>query len=176
VERKSLLVIRPENNDDIGAITSINNDAFGQQNEGRFVEKLRRHDRYIPELSLVALLHGKPVGHILFFPIMIIDGKYQHESLALAPISVHPACQNIGIGSALVRAGLSVCRQEGFESVIVLGHPEFYQRFSFQKASRWKISAPFAVPDEAFMALELEEHGLRNVQGVVKYPEEFKSI
>jgi predicted N-acetyltransferase YhbS len=38
------------------------------------------------------------------------------------------------------------------------------------------IDVAFDVPDEAFMALELVEDGLRNVQGVVHYPEEFNTV
>jgi hypothetical protein len=41
------------------------------------------------------------------------------------------------------------------------------------KASPWKISAPFDIPDEAFMAIELETDALGNTQGVVRDMEEF---
>jgi predicted N-acetyltransferase YhbS len=37
-----------------------------------------------------------------------------------------------------------------------LSHSEYYPKFGFPKASLWGIKAPFDVPDEVFMALELE--------------------
>ena len=60
-----------------------------------------------------------------------------------------------------------------FNSVVVLGHPDYYPKFDFKKASIWEIKAPFEVPDEAFMAIELREDALQNVSGVVEYPSPF---
>ena len=171
-----MLIIRPERKDDYAQITLINNAAFEQYNEGRLVENLRKNKKFIPQLSLVAMLGGRLVGHILFFPIKILAGKSEHESIALAPVSVHPKHQKKGIGSALIKEGLAQCKKESFQSVIVLGHPEYYPRFDFKPASNWKISAPFDVPDEAFMALELSENALKNSRGVVRYPEEFNVV
>ena len=57
--------------------------------------------------------------------------------------------------------------------MIVLGHPEYYPRFGFEPASNFNIKFPVEVPDEAFMALELENNALENITGVVNYPEEF---
>jgi len=55
----------------------------------------------------------------------------------------------------------------------LLGHSEYYPRFGYSRASKWGIKAPFEVPDEAFMAIELIEGSLNGVAGVVKYPPEF---
>jgi len=108
-----------------------------------------------------------------FSPIKIADGKRKRESIALAPVSVHPKHQKKGIGSVLIKEGLARCKKGCFQSVIVLGHPEYYPRFGFKPASNWNISAPFDVPDEVFMAIELKDNALKNVRGVVQYPEEF---
>ncbi len=64
----------------------------------------------------------------------------------------------------------------GFGPAIVTGGTTYYPRFDFKPASNWKISAPFDVPDEAFMALELSENALKNSRGVVRYPEEFNVV
>jgi putative acetyltransferase len=171
-----MLIIRPESKDDLTKITQINNTAFGQPKEGQLVKNLRKNKQFIPQLSLVAILDNELVGHILFFPIKIISKEREFDSAALAPIAVLPKHQRSGVGSALVNHGLAECRNERFQSLIVLGHPDYYPRFGFKPASRWNISAPFDVPDEAFMALELTENRLKNVQGVVHYPEEFNAV
>ena len=54
-----------------------------------------------------------------------------------------------------------------------MGHPNDYSKFGFEKASLWGIKAPFEVPEEAFMALELQETALESVSGVVEYPSVF---
>jgi putative acetyltransferase len=170
------LNVRPETRKDNTKITEINDLAFGQKNEGTLVEKLRKTKRFIPGLSLVAEVDGEVVGHILFYPILIDAGKVKFESLALAPMSVHPEFQKRGIGSRMVKEGIKSAKEHGFSSVIVLGHPEYYPRFGFGPASRWDIHAPFDVPVEAFLAIELEKSSLSGVSGVVEYPQEFGEV
>jgi predicted N-acetyltransferase YhbS len=82
--------------------------------------------------------------------------------LALAPISVIPRFQNRKIGTRLVREGLQKARKLGFKSVIVVGHPDYYPRFGFEKASKYGISASFDVPDNALFAIELEKDALKD--------------
>jgi predicted N-acetyltransferase YhbS len=164
--------IRPETRSDIKAIGQVNDLAFGQADEGLIVEKLRRNPAFVKELSFVALFNGEVVGHILFFPVSIRGEHAASPSLALAPMSVLPELQNMGIGGQMVKAGLEAAKQLGFKSVIVLGHKEYYPRFGFVPASRYGIKAPFDVPDEAFMALELQPGGLSDVSGTVQYPPE----
>lgn len=81
--------------------------------------------------------------------------------------------QRQGIGTRLLKYGLQKAKELGFESVIVLGHPEYYKKFGFKSASRWNIKCPFEVPDEVFMALELKENALNNASGIVRYPDVF---
>lgn len=137
------------------------------------VAKLRKSDIFLPELSLVAELDGEIVGHIMFTKLVIGDGEKKYDSLALAPISVLPAYQGKGIGGKLVRESLTIAKKMGFKSVIVLGHEKYYPRFGFKPASLWGIKAPFEVPDEVFMALELENKSLDGVRGTVVYGKEF---
>ncbi len=53
------LKIRPEKIKDYEAIAEVNNLAFGQANEAKLIEKIRKSDRALPELSLVAELDNK---------------------------------------------------------------------------------------------------------------------
>jgi predicted N-acetyltransferase YhbS len=94
-------------------------------------------------------------------------------SLALAPVAVLPEYQNQGIGGKLIMEGHRLARELGYGSVIVVGHPAYYPRFGYKPASRWNITASFEVPDEAFMALELLEGGLKDVSGEIEYVKEF---
>ncbi|MPQ48645.1 GNAT family N-acetyltransferase [Marinifilum sp. N1E240] len=168
--------IRPENKNDYSVITMINDMAFGQEAEGKLVEKLRKNRKFIKELSLVASMGNEVVGHILFFPILIKSNEKEFQSLALAPMSVIPELQSLGIGSQLVEKGLSKAKKLGHQSVIVLGHDKYYPKFGFKPASKFDITAPFEVPDQAFMAIELEKNSLDCVQGCVEYPKEFNDL
>jgi len=149
------IIIRPETEDDYSKIAKVNELAFGQKNECLLIEKLRNTSDFIPELSLVAEYNDDVIGHILFHPVKINDGGVRHTSLALAPMCVHPSYQRMGIGGKLIREGLKRAKDMGYSSVIVVGHPEYYPKFGFQKASEYDIKAPFDAPDNAFLALEL---------------------
>lgn len=137
------------------------------------VDKLRRSDAFIPELSLVAEYNKEIVGHIMLTKLFIKNEDDIYESLALAPVSVLPEYQNKGIGSKLINQSLKIAKELGYKSVIVLGHDKYYPRFGFKPASIWGIKAQFDVPDEAFMALELEAGSLEDVTGSVVYSKEF---
>ncbi len=65
-------VIRPEQAEDVAQIYQVNKLAFEGEFESRLVEKLRQGCDFIPSLSLVALLNGQVVGHILFSKICIV--------------------------------------------------------------------------------------------------------
>ncbi|WP_440954310.1 GNAT family N-acetyltransferase [Methanosarcina sp. Mfa9] len=149
-----LPTIRPETPSDYPGITEVNDLAFGQPTEGNLVEKLRRNPKFVPELSLVAGIDGKIVGHILFFPVVVKsgvgdgepEGYEEYEIISLAPLSVLPEFQKQGIGGRLIKEGLEACRKLGYGSVVVLGHPEYYPRFGFEQARKWGIKDPFGAP------------------------------
>jgi putative acetyltransferase len=168
--------IRQETIHDHLGIKYVNDLAFGQPNEGILIEKLRLNSQFITKLSLVAESEGKIIGHILFFPIKVQGDTKEYESLALAPMAVIPDFQNKGIGAQLIVKGLESAKEIGFKSVIVLGHKNYYPKFGFVPAGKWKIKAPFDVPDEAFMAMELVKDGLKDVSGIVEYPNEFEEV
>jgi putative acetyltransferase len=168
-----MIVIRSEQNKDSEAIHEVNRLAFGQEEEGLLVRRIRNSSHFIPELSLVATQKGQIVGHILFSMISI-EGQHGKKSvLSLAPMAVHPEVQNQGIGTKLVREGLRRCRNLGHEIVIVIGHPNYYPRFGFVPARQKGLEAPFPVPDEAFMVLELAPKVLAGIKGMLTYPPEF---
>ncbi|MFD0589423.1 GNAT family N-acetyltransferase [Paenibacillus sp. GCM10027627] len=171
--------IRIERTDDYAVTETVIqsaflNEEFSDQKEHLLVSRLRKSDAFIPELSLVAVdTNDEIVGHILLSKIKIVDGSNAAESLALAPVSVSPEHQSQGIGSQLIRAALQKAAELGHRSVIVLGHSDYYPKFGFKPASQWNIKAPFEVPNEAFMALELTDGSLEHVTGVVQYSQAF---
>lgn len=174
------IFIREEQKQDYKTVEHVIKEAFANvsisdQTEHELVSNIRNSDAYIRELSLVAIDKdtGQIVGHILYSKIAIINEEHSIESLALAPVSVTLTYQNKGVGKLLIEESLRIASKLGYESVIVLGHPNYYPKFGFQKASRWGIKAPFQVPDEVFMALELKKDSLKNVSGVVKYSKAF---
>lgn len=148
--------------------------AFGQDNEVRLVEKIRKSDRYIPNLSLVAEIDGVVVAHILFSYIDLVN-KVTDKVLGLAPLAVRSPNQKQGIGSALVQEGLARANAMGETMVIVLGHPQFYTRFGFEPSVRYGIESPFPVPEDFFMIKLLNSYQ-DSQKGKVVYPPAFTEV
>jgi len=164
------MLIRPELKNDRDAVYAVNTSAFDTPSEADLVDILREQAK--PVVSLVAEVDGKVVGHIMFSPVtMSIDPGL--KVMGLAPMAVAPEYQRQGIGSALVRAGLEQCGAMGFVAVVVLGHPEYYPRFGFTPSSRFDIDSGYDVPEEVFMAMELQPGSLRGKTGRVKYHASF---
>jgi putative acetyltransferase len=167
-----MIKVRIEQPEDMDAVRLVNDQAFGQPDEGRIVDKLRKYCKGI--LSLVAILNNQIVGHILFSPATIETQGSVIEGMGLAPMAVLPEFQNRGIGSELVTEGLRHIKNMKCPFVIVLGHDQYYPRFGFQTASTHGLKSQWdGVPDEAFMVLILNESAMKDVSGVVRYREEF---
>lgn len=174
------MIIRQEQPSDYTETEKVVETAFAaaehsDQNEHHLVARIRQSDSFIPELTLVAIEKDscKIVGHILLSKITIGSDDQVAESLALAPVSVLPDYQSKGIGKRLIVEAMNTAKELGYYSVVVLGHPAYYPKFGFKKASQWGITAPFEVADEVFMAIELQDNALAGVSGIVQYPSVF---
>ena len=167
-----MITIRQEEPKDISAIRTINEIAFGQPTEAVIVDSIR--DACSDVLSLVALEDDKIVGHIFFSPVTISSINGFTQGMGLAPMAVLPERQRQGIGSMLVQSGIEAMRERNCPFIIVIGHSEYYPRFGFVSASQYGLSCQWdGVPDEAFMALILDEVSMVSISGTVRYRDEF---
>lgn len=165
-----MIEIRKEEPQDRDAVHNLNLAAFDSGPEAALVDNLRTSCK--DYLAFVALEDGAVVGYILFTPTTI-DGS-NVMGMGLAPMAVLPSHQRKGIGSQLVRYGLEHLRQSGCPFVIVLGHPEYYPRFGFEVASKYRLLCQWeGVPDEAFMVAVADDSALPRAGGVVRYRGEF---
>lgn len=166
------MVIRKELPDDRAAIREINVSAFQQSLEADIVDALR--ERCADVLSLVAVENDHIVGHILFSPARLEGQQGPLAGMALAPMAVLPEFQRMGIGSALVQKGLEELKDARCPYVIVLGHPQYYPRFGFERASAYGIRSQWeGIPNDAFMILWLDTRLRDAFSGVARYRDEF---
>jgi putative acetyltransferase len=169
-----MVEIRAENANDRAAIERVHTLAFSRLDEAILVNKLRDIGGLV--VSLVAVAGDQIVGHIGFSPVRLETQPRSAKALGLAPLAVLPDFQRKGIGLKLMDAGLQACRRSGAEIVIVLGHPDFYPKAGFKRASLFGIVCEFEVPEEAFMVLELKEGSLAKYQGKVSYHPAFGEV
>jgi putative acetyltransferase len=162
------IFIRPEQPKDHTVIRAILTATFPTDAEARLVDVLRANGKAI--YSFVAVDdHDEVLGHILFSPVS--TPLPTTKGLGLAPVAVKPELQHQGIGSQLIRASLIEIKADGFDYVVLLGDPDYYQRFGFQTASVFGLQNEYGV-DEEFMVLVLSDRELP--KGLVRYAEEFR--
>jgi len=163
-------IIRRETPGDVEAIARVTDEAF------RTVAVSRQTERYIIDalraagalaVSLVAEVEGQVVGHVAFSPVSISDGAANWYGLG--PVSVLPQHQRQGIGSALIREGLSIVRSRGGQGCCLVGYPDYYKRFGF--AARPQLIHE-GVPPEVFVVLPFGEPA---PSGVVTFHEGFQA-
>ncbi len=101
-----MITIRQERVTDYATIGELHARAFGNRAvESTIVALLRQRRAFDPELSLVAEIDGKVVGHVLFSPYQIRLLDQTIPAVNLAPIAVDPKYQGQGIGGQLVLEG-----------------------------------------------------------------------
>ncbi len=162
-----MLSLRPELPGDEAAIFQVNQEAFGQPQEGQLVDALRQAGAL--SLSMVAEQDGQIVAHVAFSPATVESPSGEYIALNLAPVAVLPPWQNQGIGGRLIREALLQLAATGTEGVVVMGHPPYYPRFGFAVASGLGLRWGHAYPDEAFMALEFRPGFFAARGGLVRF-------
>lgn len=163
--------LREELPGDIDAIRAVHRLAFDDETVVRLVDQLRDDGDVVT--SLVSVENGQIVGHIMFSELEIDQGSETRSGASLTPLGVVPERQRLGIGSALVRRGLELCRERGRPIVIVLGHPSYYPRFGFSSTLGKRVKSPYG---DAFMALSLDPIGFPNGVWTPRYPAAFRHV
>jgi len=164
------MIIRSTNTEDLDAILMVHENAFGQNDEALLTAVLLADPSAVPQISLIAIVDGQPVGHILFTRASITCSEISVTASILAPLAVVPEVQGTGIGGALVRNGLQRLAADETDLVFVLGHPSYYPRFGFQPAGVCNLNAPYPIPPQhadAWMVLALTDGMIGAVQGQV---------
>ena len=167
--------VRAEVADDFNAIDVVNLSAFEGEAEAQLVSELRGSEGFIPDLSLVAELNGRIVGHVVLSRIKLVNSSGEHEILALGPMSVVPSQSHRGIGTELIDAAIARARALCYGAIVVAGHPDYYQRFGFKPASSWSVTSNLAIPDDALTAMELADGALAG-GGEARYPDLYRKL
>lgn len=126
------MLIRDETPADFDAIHAITSLAFkpmpfSSGTEADIIRALRADGDLTT--SLVAEDRGQIVGHVALSPVTI-DGAHDGW-FGLGPIAVTPDRQRLGIGKALIAAGLARLRQRGASGCALIGDPAVYGHAGF---------------------------------------------
>jgi putative acetyltransferase len=134
------LIIRAETSADHDAIRKVNDEAFGDPIDAKLVDAIRASDRYVPELSLVAVFEGQTVGHVISSYVDVEPGA--RRVLQVGPLAVLPSHQRRGIGTALMHETIRIADARAEPLLLIEGNPKYYERFGFSRADAAGIEPP----------------------------------
>ena len=141
------------------------------------IEEIRVSKYYIPELSFVAEIDGKIVGHFLFsrFPLSkTAQGEHIEgdDIVMLAPVSVHADYFHKHVGATMLTLGIQKVKEAGYKGITVEGNYNFYNRVGFKTSAEYGIYPTSGYPMEeprCMMCQETYEGSLKDIQGYVVY-------
>ena len=160
---------------DLSLIEQLLDISFGIDRRVKTSYRLREGSAPAENLSLVVRDAAVGIaGSISFWPLAI--GEKGHPGLLLGPLVVHPERQNIGVGRALMHAGLDRAKQAQHRLVILVGDAPYYQRVGFQKLPVDHLLLPGPVNPDRFLYLELADGALAEANGLVLPPHRFQEV
>ncbi len=180
------IIIRPETHRDYKDIVSLILRSFSEgtpYSDGTdivaLVEEIRDSAYHLPELSFVAELEGKIVGHFMLsrFPLSPNKegghgGAEDAQLLLLAPVSVHADYFRQGVGTVMLTQGIEEAKKRGYRGIIVEGDFNYYNRVGFRTSTEFGIHAASGYPltePRCLMCQETYPGALDGIGGYVVY-------
>lgn len=162
------MIIRQETPKDYDQVNDLIIEAFKDhkytnEREHEMVKELRTSDVFIPELSLVAEIEGKVIGHVLFTEALV-DSQVV---LLISPLAVLPYYQNQGVGKALVLRGHVIGKDLGYKYSTVLGSETYYPQMGYIPSYKYGITSPMGSKDN-FMAFKLSDDA-PEIEGEIRF-------
>jgi putative acetyltransferase len=134
------VIVRAETPDDHDTIRRIVDEAFGDTITSKIVDGIRASDRFVPELSLVAVSEEQSLGHVISSYVDVVPGT--SRVLQVGPLAVVPSHQRQGIGTALMQETIRIADELGEPLLLIEGSPQYYGRFGFTRADAVGIEPP----------------------------------
>jgi putative acetyltransferase len=165
------VTIRNEIEDDYRTVEGLVREAFWNLyvpgcSEHLVMHNLRRNSDFIPELDFVAEKEGQIVGQIAYSRGIIRDeAGSEKKVICFGPVSVLPAFQKRGIGSALIVHSADLARDMGYPAICIYGDPRYYSRFGFRCGEKYDIKTADDKFAYALLVLELKQGVLNNMAG-----------
>jgi predicted N-acetyltransferase YhbS len=126
-------------------------------------ERLRRGRLPADGLALVARERGRLVGTVRLWNVKA--GNI--PALLLGPLAVDGDTQGEGVGANLMRLAIARAGDLGHQAIILVGDPEYYDRFGFAADRTTGLLMPAPVERRRFLGLELKPKVLFRAGGLV---------
>lgn len=126
---------------DPAKVEALLDDAFGSDRHARTAYRLRTKSHAITALSYACVDDGRLIGSIQCWPVRIGD----YPIILVGPVAVASDRQGQGIGHRLMHAMLEASAKIGEPVMVMIGDPEYYERFGFsaEATAGWTLPGPW---------------------------------
>ena len=151
---------------------------------------IRESEDYIPEISRVAELDGRIVGAVYYTKAWIVEtqeGKegigndkqeakeIRHEVITFGPLAVEPTLEGNDIGGILMRETISLAKETGYAGIVLMGEPNYYPRFGFERGAKYGITDAQGNTFDALMCLPLNDD-FSHIKGKLVESKDFEKL
>lgn len=164
------MLIRTEIGVDAASIDGLLRRSFPTSAEAELVQQLREDG--LLTLGVVATDdEGQVLGYAAFSPVTL-NGE-DRQWVGLAPLAVDESVRQQGLGKQLIYEGLDTLNEFGYAAVVVLGAPEFYSRFGFERAAEHQLRCRWPDTEAAFQVYKLAEEAFDDAEGEIGFSAPF---
>ncbi len=158
-----MIRIETETANDVMAREALLDRAMGNARLLKPSERLRAGRLPADGLSLVARYGDRLIGSVRLWNVAA-GGR---PALLLGPLAIDPGLQGKGVGGGLMQVALSRAASTGHKAVILVGDPEYYERFGFSRSTVGGLVMPGPVDRRRFLGVDLAKGGLAGAAGRV---------
>ena len=155
------IIIRNETPADYRTVETLTREAFWNQNhpgceEHYFVNQMREHPDFLPELAFVLELDGQLIGSVMYTKSWLLDDRDDRKTiLTFGPVSVHPDYQRKGYGKQLLEHSFAAARKLGYDAIVIFGNPDNYVARGFRSCKKYNVSLEGGLFPTALLVKEL---------------------
>lgn len=163
-----MIQIRHERLADIDAREALLDQAFGETRTRKSSERLREDRLPAEGLSFIASEGKRVIGTARLWNIACgIEKSLDQPALLLGPVAVAEDCRSRGLGGAMVRRAILTARKLGYGAIILVGDPEYYDRFGFSDEKTGALWMPGPFERHRLLGRELTAGSLDGARGMI---------
>jgi predicted N-acetyltransferase YhbS len=162
------MMIRHERLADIDAREALLDQAFGETRARKSSERLREDRLPAEGLSFIASEGKRVIGTARLWNVACgIEKSLGQQALLLGPVAVAQDCRSRGLGGAMVRRAIQTARKLGYGAVVLVGDPEYYNRFGFSGEKTGALWMPGPFERHRLLGRELKAGALDGARGMI---------
>jgi predicted N-acetyltransferase YhbS len=163
-----MIQIRHERIADVEAREALLDEAFGEARTRKSSERLREDRLPAEGLSFIATEGKRVVGTARLWNVAYgIEKSLGRQALLLGPVAVAQDCRSHGLGGALVRRAIQTARKLGYGAIVLVGDPEYYNRFGFSGEKTGALWMPGPFERHRLLGRELKAGALDGARGMI---------